>query len=222
MRKDNFYTTFYWMVSDLKLKGAELTTFAIIYSFSQDGVSWFSGSLSYIADFIGVSKQTVITNLKKLIDKGFVVKRERLVNNVQMNDYKVDLEVVKKFDYQSKNLNGVVKKFDPIYIRDNYSDIDKESMERKAQRFVPPTLDDIQSYITEKNLCVSAERFYSYYESNGWRVGKNSMKSWKAALHSWNARDKQEKQQAKDSDGIDSTYDINELEKRAMFGEIDI
>ena len=208
MRKDNFYTTFYWMVSDLKLKGAELTTFAIIYSFSQDGVSWFSGSLSYIADFIGVSKQTVITNLKKLIDKGFVVKRERLVNNVQMNDYKVDLEVVKKFD--------------PIYIRDNYSDIDKESMERKAQRFVPPTLDDIQSYITEKNLCVSAERFYSYYESNGWRVGKNSMKSWKAALHSWNARDKQEKQQAKDSDGIDSTYDINELEKRAMFGEIDI
>ena len=88
MRKDNFYTTFYWMVSDLKLKGAELTTFAIIYSFSQDGVSWFSGSLSYIADFIGVSKQTVITNLKKLIDKGFVVKRERLVNNVQMNDYK--------------------------------------------------------------------------------------------------------------------------------------
>ena len=222
MRKDNFYTTFYWMVSDLKLKGAELTTFAIIYSFSQDGVSWFSGSLSYIADFIGVSKQTVITNLKKLVDKGFVVKRERLVNNVQMNDYKVDLEVVKKFDYQSKNLNGVVKKFDPIYIRDNYSDIDKESMERKAQRFVPPTLDDIQSYITEKNLCVSAERFYSYYESNGWRVGKNSMKSWKAALHSWNARDKQEKQQAKDSDGIDSTYDINELEKRAMFGEIDI
>ena len=237
MRKDNFYTTFYWMVSDLKLKGAELTTFAIIYSFSQDGVSWFSGSLSYIADFIGVSKQTVITNLKKLVDKGFVVKRERLVNNVQMNDYKVDLEVVKKFDYQSKNLNGVVKKFDrgsqktlmgvvkkfdPIYIRDNYSDIDKESIERKAQRFVPPTLDDIQSYITEKNLCVSAERFYSYYESNGWKVGKNSMKSWKAALHSWNARDKQEKQQAKDSDGIDSTYDIDELEKRAMFGEVDI
>ena len=208
MRKDNFYTTFYWMVSDLKLKGAELTTFAIIYSFSQDGVSWFSGSLSYIADFIGVSKQTVITNLKKLVDKGFVVKRERLVNNVQMNDYKVDLEVVKKFD--------------PIYIRDNYSDIDKESIERKAQRFVPPTLDDIQSYITEKNLCVSAERFYSYYESNGWKVGKNSMKSWKAALHSWNARDKQEKQQAKDSDGIDSTYDIDELEKRAMFGEVDI
>ena len=87
---------------------------------------------------------------------------------------------------------------------------------------MPPTLDDIQSYITEKNLCVSAERFYSYYESNGWRVGKNSMKSWKAALHSWNARDKQDKQQAKDSDGIDTTYDINELEKRAMLGEIDI
>jgi len=69
----------------------------------------------------------------------------------------------------------------------------KESKENVSPRnvFHAPTISEVQDYITEKQLThVSAERFMAYYESNGWIVGRNKMKSWKAALSMWEARDK--------------------------------
>ncbi len=59
----------------------------------------------------------------------------------------------------------------------------KESTKRTA--FVPPSLDEISSYISEKGYSVDAERFFNFYESKGWMVGKNKMKSWKAAVANW-------------------------------------
>ena len=55
----------------------------------------------------------------------------------------------------------------------------------KAKRFVKPTLSEIEQYCLERNNNVNAEQFYDYYESNGWKVGKNAMKDWKAAVRTW-------------------------------------
>lgn len=55
----------------------------------------------------------------------------------------------------------------------------------KAKRFVKPTLSEIEQYCIERNNNVNAEQFFDYYESNGWKVGKNSMKDWKAAVRTW-------------------------------------
>lgn len=237
IKDDTFYVTFHWMIKRLKLRGTELKVFAIIYGYSQNGDNWYYGSIKDLQEQCDASRQSVISALQSLVAKQFLIKLDNSENNIKTNYYKVNFEVVKKLDYGSKNLTEGSQKIrlggsknlttDSLKIRPNNKDNNKydnklNNKECRAQRFVPPTLADIQDYIAEKNLSVSADRFYSYYESNGWRVGKNSMKSWKAALHSWNARDRQEKQQAKDNDGIDSTYDIDELEKRAMFGEIDI
>lgn len=51
-----------------------------------------------------------------------------------------------------------------------------------------PTLDEVQTYIAEKGYSVDAESFIAFYESNGWKVGKNPMKSWRAALVTWQKR----------------------------------
>jgi hypothetical protein len=56
-------------------------------------------------------------------------------------------------------------------------------------RFVPPTLDEVTAYCKERNNNVDPEQFISYYESNGWRVGKNPMKDWKAAVITWERRE---------------------------------
>ena len=67
-------------------------------------------------------------------------------------------------------------------------DIDKEkdnSIENKRKRFVPPTLEEVQEYCYERNNGVDAQRFIDYYTSNGWQVGKNKMKDWKAAVRTW-------------------------------------
>ena len=55
----------------------------------------------------------------------------------------------------------------------------------KRKRFVKPTLSEIEQYCIERNNNVNAEQFFDYYESNGWKVGKNSMKDWKAAVRTW-------------------------------------
>ena len=64
-------------------------------------------------------------------------------------------------------------------------------------RFEKPTLDDVRSYATERGYTsFPAERFIDYYTANGWKVGKNPMKDWKAAVRSWAARDQSESKPA--------------------------
>lgn len=55
----------------------------------------------------------------------------------------------------------------------------------KRKRFAKPTVEDIRAYCVERNNNINPERFYNYYESNGWMVGKNKMKNWKAAVLTW-------------------------------------
>lgn len=69
--------------------------------------------------------------------------------------------------------------------KDKEKEIDKESDKQKRKRFVPPSLEEVKAYCSERNNNVDAERFIDYYTSNGWLVGKNKMKDWKAAVRSW-------------------------------------
>ena len=64
-------------------------------------------------------------------------------------------------------------------------DSSAKSTTTKRKRFEKPTISDIKQYCIERNNNVNAEHFFDYYESNGWKVGKNSMKDWKAAVRTW-------------------------------------
>lgn len=58
-------------------------------------------------------------------------------------------------------------------------------------RFVPPTVNEVSEYCKEKGYSVDTERFVNYYTSNGWMVGKNKMKDWKAAVGNWNGKEQE-------------------------------
>ena len=64
-------------------------------------------------------------------------------------------------------------------------DSSAKSTTTKRKRFEKPTLSEIEQYCIERKNNVNAEHFFDYYESNGWKVGKNSMKDWKAAVRTW-------------------------------------
>lgn len=51
--------------------------------------------------------------------------------------------------------------------------------------FIKPTLEEVEAYKKERNLTLDAQSFIDYYESNGWKVGRNSMKDWKATARRW-------------------------------------
>lgn len=55
----------------------------------------------------------------------------------------------------------------------------------RSARFVPPSLDEVAEYCAERGQGVDPERWMNFYESNGWKVGKNSMKDWRAAVRTW-------------------------------------
>ena len=59
------------------------------------------------------------------------------------------------------------------------------SVKKESNRFVKPTIEEIRAYIFEKGYTFDAEAFFAFYESNGWKVGRNPMKNWKMACTTW-------------------------------------
>lgn len=55
----------------------------------------------------------------------------------------------------------------------------------RPDKFAKPTLEQVREYCNERGNSVDAERWFNHYTSNGWKVGKNSMKDWKAAVRNW-------------------------------------
>jgi len=69
-------------------------------------------------------------------------------------------------------------------------------IERKtASRFTPPTREEIQQFCDENGMQIDVNRFIDYYTANGWMVGKNKMKDWKATVRNWYHRDLKEQKQ---------------------------
>lgn len=69
------------------------------------------------------------------------------------------------------------------------ADVDGPKSKKTQKRFEKPAPEEIRAYCEEKGLTIDPEMFYDYYEANGWKVGKNPMKSWKATLRNWSRRE---------------------------------
>lgn len=59
----------------------------------------------------------------------------------------------------------------------------------RASRFTPPSVEEVSAYCQERRNSVDAQRFVDFYASKGWKVGKEAMKDWKAAVRTWERRD---------------------------------
>nr|DAX05586.1 MAG TPA: helix-turn-helix domain protein [Bacteriophage sp.] len=75
----------------------------------------------------------------------------------------------------------------------NIKEINNNKLLFTKKKFIKPTLEEVRQYCLERKNKIDAEKFIDYYESNGWKVGRNSMKDWKAAIRTWesNAKEKQ-------------------------------
>ena len=89
MVKENSYINIQaFMVNDLHLKGNELLIYAIIFGFSQDEESEFTGSLQYLADWTQSTKQGVMKALQSLCEKQLILKNVEYKNNIRFCTYK--------------------------------------------------------------------------------------------------------------------------------------
>ena len=104
----NYYVVSGWMINKLNLGNTELMVFAIIYGFCQHDEfnGSYHGSLQYLADFTGTTKQTIIKVLKSLVGKGYIEKSESYQNNVKFCTYKINTTVVENLAGSKKSLTG--------------------------------------------------------------------------------------------------------------------
>ena len=100
-------------------------------------------------------------------------------------------DVLDSIDYYSNESNNFCNNdvTQEIEYRDKSIDIDKENNKRK--NFIKPTLEEVNQYCIERKNNIDPENFIDYYNSNGWKVGKNQMKDWKAAIRTWERRNKE-------------------------------
>ena len=166
-------------------EGKEADVFAVINGFSQEGQGCFYGSLSLLSQFCGIkSKTTTQKILKSLVEKGAIVKGEDLHNGVKFCSYKVN-----------KNWYGIPK-IDMGGISEtdtnNKEYININTLSNKGgHRFQKPSLEDVRAYCIGRSNKVDPDQFYDFYESKGWVVGKSPMKDWRAAVRTWEKREKE-------------------------------
>jgi hypothetical protein len=93
--------------------------------------------------------------------------------------------------------------------RDGDADASTTPSPAKSNRFHPPDAVEVKAYFAEKGGSdEQAQRFMDFYTSNGWKVGKNQMKSWKAAASGWISRDKEKQRTQPKADTTRSVEDV--------------
>lgn len=186
--KDNYVSILGFMVipeenGGLGLKGNELLVYAVIYGFSQDHDSWFSGSQSYLARWCNSTRQGIQKNLDSLIKKGLIEKRTVTINGTTYNNYRSCHPANSVCTPCQQSLHhNIEHNITPSDIDTNVS---ISSPPKGSKSFVKPTVEEVRAYCAERRNGIDPEAFIDHYEANGWRVGKTPMKDWKAALRNW-------------------------------------
>lgn len=156
VKDGNYLVIQSFMIKELGLKGNELLIYAIIYGFSQAEGTTFNGSLQYLADWTNSSRQTVISILKTLKEKGLI---ERVGEDVVKKTYiyRAKKEIVKKID-QSKNLTSDSQKTLPNNIDiinnniNNTTTSESENLSQETTAKDNSSEESSSSFSSEKDL----------------------------------------------------------------------
>ena len=123
---------------------------------------------------------------------------------------------------KSKNLTSGSKKILPLEVKkfdrnnninNNNINNNKEREIKKrenAKRFSPPTVQEVKDYCNERGNNINPEKFVSFYQSKGWKIGNSPMKDWKSAIRTWEIRNTTQEYHTDTS--AHASYDIEAYE----------
>ena len=154
-----------------------------IDSFTAKGQDCYISN-EYIAEFLGVTDRCARKYLSHLIDLG-------AIRVVKFDGRKRYVESTISFRAEWNDCSGLNGTSVPYTnnIDNKVGDINISSSYKKGG-FVKPSFFEVQQYIAQRGSAVDAEAFYAYYESNGWKVGRNPMRDWKQAVITWERRER--------------------------------
>ncbi|NCB72649.1 MAG: DUF4373 domain-containing protein [Clostridia bacterium] len=156
--------------------------------FETDGVYfWSNRLLTQIDQIINISEmksKAVKSRYEKNHDK-IIGDNNKHIQDVADNSYTCTTGVP-----HMNNRTATINKTKEI------NEINCSYGNQKPHRFLRPSLEEVEAYCIERENDIDPIHFHDYYEANGWKIGKNPMKSWKAAIRTWekNSSGKAEKQ----------------------------
>ena len=95
-------------------------------------------------------------------------------------------------DTETETVSDTVSETETV---SEYRDREDADKPRAKSRFIAPSVEEVAAYCKERGNSVDPQRFVDYYASNGWKVGRNPMKDWKAAVRTWEKSEKGYSQQ---------------------------
>lgn len=153
----------------------------------------FVTSYASLAEVSGLSVQQTRTAINKLKTTGeieqIVTNKYQLIIVANYEKYQENFGNANNqstINQQSNNNQSTINQ--QQLNKDNKGNKDNKDNKYKEGRFTPPTLSEVEAYISEKGYHIDASSFIDFYESKGWMVGKNRMKDWKAAVRTWEKR----------------------------------
>lgn len=132
-----------------------------------------------------------------------VIKHWRINNYLQKDRYNATKYLEEKAEL-SVTENGSYHRETGVYTQDMYTQesigkdrLDKVSIDKSAKtRFFPPTVEEVKAYCEKRGNGIDAEQFVDFYASKGWKVGNAPMKDWKAAVRTWEKRERAQSKKA--------------------------
>lgn len=104
---------------------------------------------------------------------------EEIENNSKQIKQKKQLSGIDLIETKKQEAKAETKEETKELKKDNLTVI------QKKQNFQKPTFEEVQAYCQERKNNVDVARWFDYYTANGWKVGKNAMKDWRAAVRTW-------------------------------------
>lgn len=150
---------------------------------------------NYFADLYGVNKISISRWIKQLIDQGYIISKVEYVGKTK--------EIKKRYLFVNDAYTPINKNVNTPYqnciypINKNVKENNKEEYIKEIykEKFLKPSFEELKTYCNERNNKVDPEAFINYYDSVGWKVGKNKMRDWKAAVRTWERRNNNLKRQ---------------------------
>lgn len=156
------------------------------------GIGSLITSTARLSDQTGLSVRQIRTCLERLSEEGKIVTKGASkwtkITICNYESYMLDGEGAGQTKGEQMASKGQADGEQMATPKEEKKVINKES--NSSRRFVKPTIEQIADYCKEKGYDVEAERFFNYYESKGWVVGKSPMKDWKAAVRTWASNQK--------------------------------
>jgi len=152
-------------------------------------------SVAKLSKELKLSSKQIRTAINKLEKTGEIIRQKSankgakhgtMITVCKYEDYQPQI----KTEGQTKGqIKGKRRANEGQLLKNNKNNKKEKKEERKEKNIIPPQKNMVEKYCRERGNDINVDKWYNFYESKGWMIGKNKMKDWQAAVRTWENKD---------------------------------